>query len=141
MDQTLSLGWTQDRAASARSAYRRFFKLALLIECGLALAALIAPEWFSSLMGGGEDRVAGDSDWLRAWALVLLFLAFIQLPAPRDPARKRWLNIAAIFARLFQAIAYAILGLLWLGLLEAALFIILALLFHRYAIAELMTRP
>lgn len=142
MDQTLTLGWTQAQSAARRAGYRRAMRLALLVEAAVALAALAAPLWLAGLVTPG-DSVPPEpaADWIRAFGVALLMFVAVQLTAARNPLRKRWLNSVAILSRGLLALALAILGVLWLAIAEALLFLLLAILFYRFAISELMTRP
>jgi hypothetical protein len=144
MDQGLSLSWTINRAKSLGAAYRTAFGLAVLVEMLVAFAALVAPLWTASLAGGmsGPPAVTATlTDWIRAWACMVLLFLLIQLPAPVEAPRKRWLNLAAVAGRLIQAIAYALLGFTWLAALEGILFVLLTVTLYRHMTAVLMSRP
>jgi len=142
MDQSLTLGWTQAQSTARRSGYRRAMRLALLLEAAAALAAIVVPLWLAALVTPGDSvPPEGASDWIRAFGVALLMFVAVQFTAAREPLRKRWLNSVAILSRGLLALALAILGVLWLAIAEALIFVLLAILFYRLAIAELMTRP
>jgi hypothetical protein len=139
MDDTLSIGWTQDWARSRRSAYRGLLKLALLIEAAVGAVALVWPYWLASLLTGGS-MVAPD--WMRAWGVLVLLFCLVQLPGLGDPQRNRGPNVIGIVGRFAQALTYLLVGgPFWFGVVEGVFFLLLAILYYRLCIAELMTRP
>jgi hypothetical protein len=142
MDDTLSIGWTQAQARSRRASYRGALRIALVIETAAGLAALAFPAWLISLLPGGDALVYQNSDWVRAWGLMLLLFVLVQLPGLADPVRNRGANVIGIAGRLLQSAAYILVGgLLWIGIVEGLFFLLLAFLYYRLAIAELSTRP
>lgn len=145
MDQTLSLGWMQAEARTRRSAYCRLLRIALVVEVLLGLAALLAPGWFSSLLGMPPvAQLAPATGWTRAWGGLLVMTAVFQIPGLLDPLRHRWGNLVGIATRLLLAVLlYLPLGhgFLWLALLEGGLGLALAVLGFALFRAELMSRP
>jgi hypothetical protein len=144
MDQTLSLSWTSNQAVATGRIYRIAFIIALFIETAVAVVALFATHWFAAIVtpAPGQQLVpATEASWIRAWAILLLLIALFQLPAADNAPRRRWLNFAAVATRAIEAVAYAVIGFIWLALLEALLFLVLLVLLYRYMIKELMSRP
>lgn len=145
MDLTLSLGWMQAEARSRQTSYRRILRLALVVEAAVGLAALVAPAWFSSLLGMPPvAEIPPTTGWARAWGGLLLLAAALQVPALLDPVRRRWGNAIGIVGRLLLALfLYLPLGggFLWLALAEGGLGLALAVLYFGLFRAELMSRP
>lgn len=145
MDQTLSLGWMQAEARKRRSAFHRLLRITLVIEVLLGLAALLAPGWFTALLGMPPiAQIAAVTGWTRAWGALLVVMAAFQIPSLLDPVRHRWGNVVGIAARLLLAVVvYLPLGhgFLWLFLLEGGLGAVLAILYFNLFRAELMSRP
>jgi hypothetical protein len=144
MDQGLSLNWASERAASSGLAYRSAFQIAVATETLVGLSALVAPLWLASVASIGPaptDAAEILANWIRAWACLLLLFVLIQLPAPFDAPRRRWLNVVVVAARLVLAVVYLLLGLTMLALLEAVLFLMLLLTLYRHMTAVLMSRP
>ena len=148
MNQTLSLGWMQAEARSRKSTYQTILRVTLAVEALLGLAALLAPGWFSSLLGMPTvAEVPASSVWARSWGALLLLLAAFHIPSLREPVRHRWGSVIGIAGRILLGLLYLLMGvfeaagLLWLPLLEGGLGIALAVLYFGLFRAELMSRP
>lgn len=67
----------------------------------------------------------------------------LQIPASKEPVRRRWSNLVGIAGRLVLGVVYLLLGggYLWLALIEASSALLLVHLYYRLGRAELMSRP
>lgn len=147
MDRTLSLGWTQARAASRRAVYKRVLRVNLVLHVAIGLFAITAPAALSRLVGLPEPDPTG---WLRAWGGMLVLVTLLYFPGLRDPVRTRWPNVVGILGRLGMAILFLIValagglalrGFLWFALFDFVFAVALVVLYFRLFEAELMSRP
>jgi hypothetical protein len=140
MDNTLSLGWMEERANSRRSRYRMILILSLAVQVAIGLFAIIRPDALVHLF---ELPQPNDMDWPRAWGALLVLMAAFYIPGLREPVRWRWSNIMGIVGRAGMAVVYLILGggFVWLALIEAGLALLLVIFYFGLFRAVLMAHP
>lgn len=138
MTDELSLSWTRRRAAEHQGRYQRVLAASLIAYAAASLAAILAPGALSDLIG-----LAAPTAWLRVWGTFLLITAILYVPGYLEPVRSRWCNVVGIGARFALALLYCILGggFLWIGLVEVAFGLALAITYFNLFRSELMSRP
>jgi hypothetical protein len=140
MSDALSIGWSQDQARARRSTYQRTlgFNMALLLAIGLL--CVFAPYFVSEIFGLPPPVPMG---WIRAWGATLILVTALYIPGLQDPLRSRYPNIVGVIGRLWMATVWFVVGggFFWFGLFDFLFAIILAWLYYRYCVAELMSRP
>jgi hypothetical protein len=138
MNDALNLAWSSARAQSRKSVYQAALGLNIVLEFAIGVACLTAPEFVSHALGAPSP-----SDWMRGWGALLILVAVLYLPGLQNPLRSRYPNIVGIVGRVWTAIVWFCIGrgLIWLGVFDLAFAIVLAWLFYRYCVAELMSRP
>jgi hypothetical protein len=134
----LRLGWSEAQSVDQQHAYRRVAGLVLLLQFAAAAVLLLAPSWAAALAG-----VQAAPGWQRFGGGLMLTWLLYAAPALIAPLQSRLANFAtAAAAVLVGAFACAVGGrLLWVGLAEALLGLVLAWRYWRLLVAELMSRP
>jgi len=140
MTDTLSIGWSRAAADGRLKTYRRLLGLNLALLALIGLIALSCPGWLLRLV---HLDGPGATDWARAIGGLLLVIAGLQVPALISPLRYLPATLIAIVGRAGVAAILLFLGggFLWFAAFDGIFAVILALSYHRLAIAELMTRP
>ncbi len=147
MDPSLTLGWTQARARSRETTYRRVLGLNLVLHVLIGLAAIFAPLTVAGFVGLAPETAVA---WLRAWGGMVLLVTLLYLPGLWNPVRVRWPNVIGILGRFGMALLFllvaltggaALRGLLWFALFDFVFAVALAMLYYRLFEAELMSRP
>ncbi|THD44912.1 MAG: hypothetical protein E7774_09105 [Bradyrhizobium sp.] len=140
MSDALNLGWSSARARSRLSAYRAALGFNILLEFVIGVACLTAPDFVSHALGAPPPSPSG---WMRGWGALLILVAALYLPGLQNPLRSRYANIVGIVGRVWTALVWFCVGggLIWLGVFDLAFALVLAWLFYRYCVSELMSRP
>lgn len=144
MSDGLSLSHSAGEAEKARKDYRLVLLLAMIVDAAMGLLLLICPSGVSMLLLGGGSGTA-DWTWARvAGVLLLVIVAFLW--AGRDhPNRAKRVNIVAIVGRLIAGIALILIGLetslLWVGLFEVVIALVLVRFYYLFFSALVMSRP
>jgi hypothetical protein len=130
-------------AAAARAAcerYRTVLGVVLILETGAGLALLLAPQSVARLLLGAASGPAGIT---RLAGLLLLFLVALLFAARAWPARAKIANALGVIGR--GAVALLLLAgggrLPLAGAAEGLAAILLGILYYRYFVAEVMSRP
>jgi hypothetical protein len=139
MSDALAIGWSQDQAKARRSTYQKALGFNMLLHLAIGLLCMSAPYFVSETLGLPPPA----PDWIRGWGATLILVTALYVPGLQDPLRSRYPNIVGILGRLWMAIVWFVIGggLIWLGLFDLLFAVILAWLYYRYCIAELMSRP
>ena len=140
MSDALSIGATRARARTRRSLYQAVLGVNLLLQFVIGLACLTAPDFVSHALGAPPPE---PSDWMRGWGALLILVAALYLPGLQNPLRSRYANVVGVAGRIFTAVVWFCVGggLIWLGVFDLVFAAVLAWLFYRYCVAELMSRP
>jgi hypothetical protein len=140
MSDGLSIGWSQDSARKRLTAYRRVLGFNMLLHLGIGLGCMFVPYFVSERFGLPAPVPTG---WVRGWGATLILVTALYIPGLRDPLRSRYPNVCGIVGRVWMATVWFVVGggFFWFGLFDISFAAILAILYYRLAIAELMTRP
>jgi hypothetical protein len=140
MSDAQAIGWSQDQAKARRSTYQKALCFNMLLHLAIGLLCMFAPYFVSEILGLPPPASSG---WIRGWGATLILVTALYIPGLQDPLRSRYPNIVGILGRLWMAIVWFVIGggLIWLGLFDLLFAVILAWLYYRYCIAELMSRP
>ena len=140
MSDGLSIGWSQDRARKRRATYRRVLGFNMFLHLVIGLGCMFLPYFVSANFGLPEPVPTG---WIRGWGATLILVTALYIPGLRDPLRRRYPNVCGILGRVWMATVWFVVGggFFWFGLFDISFALLLAILYYRYCIAELMTRP
>jgi hypothetical protein len=139
MNDSLSIGWSQDQATAHRSTYQKALGFNMLLHVGIGLLCMFAPYFVSDTFGLPPPVPSG---WIRGWGATLILVTALYIPGLQDPMRSRYPNIVGVLGRIWMATTWFVIGgLIWFGLFDLFFAIVLAWLYYRYCVAELMSRP
>lgn len=140
MDDSLSIGWCQDRARSRRRVYQRLLGFNMFLHVVVGLLCMFAPYFVSETVGLPRPEPTG---WIRGWGATLILVTALYIPGLRSPDRARYPNVAGILGRIWMATTWFVIGgnFFWLGLFDAVFAALIAFFYYRLAIAELQSRP
>ena len=135
-----SLSWTGARLRSRLHGYRGFLTFALTVDFLIGVIALLFPRTLSDLLYQPDPFPLA---WPRAWGALLIGASVLCLAGLSKPAFYRWPNWAGIALRLLLAIVFLLQGpgFYLLGVWEAVSGVVLLILYPRFLMAELGTRP
>jgi uncharacterized membrane protein YiaA len=138
MSDGLSLSWSLNEAEKARKEFRLVSGILYGVDAAIGLWLLIGPASLSRLLLLGEQ-----AQWPRvAGVLVLTVVALLW--TGRDHAdRSKRINLIGFAARFLLGIVLILVGgsLLWVGLYEAVVALVLCRFYYRYFSALVMSRP
>ena len=139
MTDGASIDWNRLRVRARRSTYQRVLGADLLLHLAVGLACLAAPQ----LVGDLADAAPGAAGWIMGWGATIILVAALYAPGLQDPFRSRFPNIIGVIGRYLLSMVWFVAGgrLIWFGVVELALAIVLGWLYFRYCIAEIMSRP
>ena len=140
MSDALTLSWSQDQAKTRRSTYRGVLGFNMALHLGIGLLCMFAPAFVSNTFGLPQPIPSG---WIRGWGATLILVTALYIPGLQDPLRSRYPNIVGVLGRIWMALVWFCIGggFIWFGLFDAFFALLLAWLYYRYCIAELMSRP
>ena len=140
MSDALTIGWSQDQARARRSTYQKLLGFNMLLHLAIGLLCMFAPYFVSETFGLPPPVPTG---WIRGWGATLILVTALYIPGLQDPLRSRYPNIMGLIGRIWMATVWFVVGggFFWFGLFDFSFAIILAWLFYRYCVAELMSRP
>jgi hypothetical protein len=137
---SLSLGKSRAAAATALSAHRTLFRIALGLQVIIGGFFLLAPTFSLGLVG--LSPLMGP-EWPSIWGATLIFVTLMQVPGAIDPVNQRYANVVAVLGRLLMAVTFLWHGgpLIFFALFDLVFGVLIFLGFRRVVIAELQTRP
>ena len=140
MSYALTISWSQDQAKTRKDTYQRVLGFNMLLHLGIGLLCMFAPYFVSETFGLPPPVPSG---WIRGWGATLILVTALYIPGLQDPLRSRYPNIAGVVGRVWMAATWFFIGggLVWFGVFDLLFAIILAWLYYRYCVAELMSRP
>jgi|SRR5271170_1503071 len=140
MDDVLTIGWSQAHATERRSLYQKVLGFNMLLHLGIGLACMFLPGLVSHIFQLPSPVPVG---WIRGWGATLILVTALYIPGLQDPLRSRFPNITGIIGRIWMATVWFFVGggFFWFGAFDLFFAILLAWLFYRYCVAELMSRP
>lgn len=140
MDDTLSIGWSQDRARKRRVTYQRILGFNMLLHLGIGLGCMFLPHFVSRTFDLPAPVPTG---WIRGWGATLILVTALYIPGLMKPLRARYPNVVGILGRLWMATVWFFIGggFFWFGLFDLSFVLILSFFYLRLTKAELMTRP
>lgn len=145
MTDSLTLGSSVVRAGERKSVYRKTLGFNMLLHLLIGLGCMFTPHLVSQTFGLPPPVPTG---WIRGWGATLILVTALYVPGLQDPLRSRAANIIGIFGRVWMATVWLCLwglvgerGFFWFGLFDLSFAVILAWLYYRYCVAELMSRP
>jgi hypothetical protein len=112
----------------------------MVLHLVIGLLCMFAPYFVSDTFGLPPPVPTG---WIRGWGATLILVTSLYIPGLQNPLRSRYPNIVGVIGRLWMATVWFIVGggFFWFGLFDFSFAIILAWLYYRYCVAELMSRP
>ena len=112
----------------------------MALHLAIGLLCMFAPYFVSDIFGLPSPVPSG---WIRGWGATLILVTALYIPGLQDPLRSRYPNIVGILGRVWMATTWFVIGggLIWFGLFDGFFAIVLAWLYYRYCVAELMSRP
>jgi hypothetical protein len=137
---SLSRGPCVAAAKAACERYRTVLGLVLIIEAAAGIALLTAPHSVSRLV---LDAPPGPAGFTRLAGLLLLLITALLFAARAYPARAKIANSLGVIGRGLVALLLLLGGgrLIVAGLAEAGAALVLGILYYRYFVAEVMSRP
>jgi hypothetical protein len=140
MTYALTIGESQDQAKTRKSTYQKVLGFNMLLHLGIGLLCMFAPYLVSETFGLPPPVPSG---WIRGWGATLILVTALYIPGLQDPLRSRYPNIVGVLGRLWMAATWFAIGggLIWFGLFDLLFALLLAWLYYRYCVAELMSRP
>jgi len=145
MTDALMLGWSQAQAAGRKSVYRKALGFNMVLHLLIGLGCMFLPDFVSQTFGLPTPVPTG---WIRGWGATLILVTALYVPGLQDPLRSRAANIIGIVGRVWMATVWFFVwgfagegGFFWFGLFDLTFAVILAWLYYRYCVAELMSRP
>jgi hypothetical protein len=140
MSDALNLAWSNARVRSRKLTYQAALGVNIVLEFVIGFACLTAPDFVSHVLGASPPSPSG---WMRGWGALLILVAALYLPGLQNPLRSRYANVVGIAGRVWTAIVWFCVGggLIWLGVFDLVFAVLLAWLFYRYCVGELMSRP
>jgi hypothetical protein len=140
MSETLSIGWTEARAAASRALYRRVLGINLILHLMIGLACIFAPYWVADVFGLPGPIPAG---WTRGWGATLILVTALYVPGWLAPEKRRAPNVIGILGRVWMGTIWVICGggFLWFAAFDYAFAVAIGLLYWRLLRDVLMSRP
>jgi hypothetical protein len=145
MTDALTLGGTEAQAEARKSTYQKVLGFNMLLHLLIGLGCMFTPHLVSQTFGLPPPVPTG---WIRGWGATLILVTALYVPGLQDPLRSRAANIIGILGRLWMATVWFCVwgfagevGFFWFGLFDLTFAVILAWLYYRYGVAELMSRP
>ena len=145
MTDSLTLGWSAARAEGRKSVYQKTLGFNMLLHLLIGLGCMFTPHLVSQTFGLPEPVPTG---WIRGWGATLILVTALYVPGLQDPLRSRAANIIGILGRIWMATVWFCVwgfagegGFFWFGLFDLTFAVILAWLYYRYCVAELMSWP
>lgn len=140
MTDALMQGWSDARADSSRSLYRRILGFNMLLHLLIGLSCIFLPDWVCRLFGLPGPIPDG---WVRGWGATLILVTALYVPGLIDPLRSRLPNLIGLGGRLWMSVIWLFCGggFLWFAAFDFGFFVILSLLYLRLLKNTLMSRP
>ena len=140
MSDALTIGWSEDQAKTRKDMYQKVLGFNMALHLGIGLLCMFAPYFVSETFGLPPPVPSG---WIRGWGATLILVTALYIPGLQDPLRSRYPNIVGVLGRLWMAATWFVIGggFVWFGLFDLLFAVLLAWLYYRYCVAELMTRP
>ena len=125
----------------ARSIYQKVLGFNMLLHLGIGLLCMFAPA--ISCRTSSACRRPFLRAGFAAGARRLILVTALYIPGLQDPLRSRYPNIVGVLGRIWMATVWFVIGggFVWFGLFDVFFALLLAWLYYRYCVAELMTRP
>lgn len=140
LSDSLSNGPCAAAARAARERYQTVLGVVLIVETGAGLALLTAPHSVARLV---LEAPPGPAGFTRLAGLLLLLLVALLFAGRAHPERAKVANVTGVVGRGAVAVLLVAGGgrLIAAGLAEALAAVLLGLLYYRYFVAEVMSRP
>ena len=140
LTDSLSRGPCVAEARAACERYKFVLGLVLILEAACGIALLIAPHSTARLV---LDAPPGPAGFTRLAGLLLLLVVALLFAARTHPARHKIANSLGVIWRGLVGVLLLLGGgwLILFGLAEAAAAVLLGILYYRYFMAEVMSRP
>ena len=133
------------RAEGRKSVYQKTLGFNMLLHLLIGLGCMFAPDLVSQTFGLPSPVPTGS---IRGWGATLILVTALYIPGLQDPLRSRAANIIGILGRIWMATVWFCVwgfagerGFFWFGLFDLSFAVILAWLYYRYCVAELISRP
>jgi hypothetical protein len=138
MSDGLSLSWSLNEAEKARKEFRLVSGILYGVDALVGLWLLISPASLSRLLLLGEQ-----AEWPRVAGVLVLTIVALLWTGRIHADRSKRVNLIGLAARFLLGIALMLIGgsLLWVGLYEAIVALILCRFYYRYFAALVMSRP
>ncbi len=140
MADALTIGWTQDQAKARRRTFQRVLGFNMLLHLGIGLGCMFLPYFVSR---GFHLPPPVPTGWIRGWGATLILVTALYVSGLQDPLRSRFPNIVDFIGRVWMATVWFVVGggFVWFGVFDLSFAVLLAWLYYRYGVAELMSRP
>ena len=145
MSDALLIAGSAARAEETKNVYCKTLGFNMLLHLLIGLACIFLPSWVAQVVGLPSPVPTG---WTRGWGATLILVTALYVPGLQDPLRSRAANIIGLLGRVWMATIWFGVwrfagegGFLWFGVFDLGFAILLAWLYYRYCIAELMSRP